>query len=82
MEPMKTKSFMQVNGFRWYVKMHWAYYTPSNHLICQPVKTAEHYLLEGPLVVSFLCGLAPYSLLILIVKGVSFNFGFTGEGVV
>ena len=82
LKTMETWPFIRVDGFRRYVKMHWAYYTTSNHLICHPAKTAEHYLLEGPLVVSFLCGLAPYSLMILIVKAVSFNFGFTGEGVV
>ncbi|CAG7786966.1 unnamed protein product [Allacma fusca] len=61
-----------------YLKMHWGYYTEGNHLVCHPVKTAIHYVLEGPLVYTSLCGLVPYDTVLIPLQCIGFS-GY-GEG--
>ncbi|CAG7728316.1 unnamed protein product [Allacma fusca] len=62
-----------------YVSMHWGYYTESNHLVCHPVKTATHYILDGGLVYAFFIELAPYPVILLILKAIGYTFHGDGR---
>ena len=59
--------------------MHWAFYTDLNHLICHPVYTAKHYLLEGPFVFGLFLEIAEYSFILFFLRAVDISWHGEGE---
>ena len=62
-----------------YVQLHWAFYTPeAQKLVCHPVQTAMHCLLDHRFIFTFLFDLVPYAGVFVLLGSV--NLKLFGDG--